>query len=45
MILPLSFCIALWDIHYVYLFFQDMEDSLGRIADFLEDDFNRMVDI
>ena len=44
MILPLSFCIALWDIYYVYLFFQDMEDDLNRIVDFLEDDFNRIVD-
>ena len=35
MILPLSFCIALWDIYYVYLFFQDMEDDLNRIVDFL----------
>ena len=44
MILPLSFCIDLWDIYYVYLFFQDMEDDLNRIVDFLEDDFNRIVD-
>ena len=44
MILPLSFCIALWDIYYVYLFFQDMEDDLNTIVDFLEDDFNRIVD-
>ena len=44
MILPLSFHIALWDIYYVYLFFQDMEDDLNRIQDFLEDVFNRIVD-
>ena len=44
MILPLSFCIALWDIYYVHLFFQDMEDDVNRIVDFLEDDFNRIVD-
>ena len=44
MILPLSFGIALWDIYYMYLFFQDMEDDLNRIVDFLEDDFNRIVD-
>ena len=44
MILPLYFCIALWDIYYMYLFFQDMEEDLNRIADFLEDDFNRKVD-
>ena len=44
MILPLSFCIALWDIYYVYLFFQDREDDPNRIVDFLEDDFNRIVD-
>ena len=37
MILPLYFCIGLWDIYYVYLFFQDMEDDLNRIVDFLED--------
>ena len=44
MILPLSFCIALRDIYYVHLFFQDMKDDLNRIVDFLEDDFNRIVD-
>ena len=44
MILALSVCIALWDIYYMYLFFQDMEKDLNRIADFLEDDFNRIVD-
>ena len=44
MILPLYFCIALWDIHYVYWLLQDMEDNLNRIVDFLEDDFNRIVD-
>ena len=44
MILPLSFCTALWDIYYVHLFFQDMEDDLNRIVDFLEDDFNGKVD-
>ena len=44
MILPLSFCIALWDCYYMHLFFQDMKDDLNRIAHFLEDDFNRIVD-
>ena len=44
MILPLYFCIALWDIYDMYLFFQDMDDDLNRIVDFLEDDFNRIVD-
>ena len=44
MILPLSFCIALWDIYYAHLFFQGMEDDVNRIVDFLEDDFNRIVD-
>ena len=44
MILPLSFSIAVWDIYYVYLFFQDMEGDLNRIADFLEDDFNKIMD-
>ena len=44
MILPLSYCIALWDIYYMYLFSQVMEEDLNRIADFLEDDFNRIVD-
>ena len=44
MILPLSFFIALWDIYYVHLFFQDMRDDLKRIVDFLEDDFNTIVD-
>ena len=44
MILPLYFCIALWDIYYMYLFFHNMEDNLNRIVDFLEDDFSRIVD-
>ena len=44
MILPLSFCVALWDIYYMHLFFQDMKDHFNRIADFLEDDFNKIVD-
>ena len=44
MILPLAFCIALWDIYYMYLFFQDMEDDINRIVHFLEGDFNRIVD-
>ena len=34
MILPLSFCIALWNICYMHLFFQDMEDDFNRIVDF-----------
>ena len=29
----------------MHLFFQDMENDLNRIVDFLEDDFNRNVDI
>ena len=44
LILPLSFCIALWDFYYMHLFFQDMEDDINRIVDFLEYDFNRIVD-
>ena len=35
MILPLSFCIALWNIYYMHLFFQDMEDDFNKIVDFL----------
>ena len=35
MILPLSFCIGLWNICYMHLFFQDMEDDFNRIVDFL----------
>ena len=45
MILPLSFCIAIWDFYYMHLFFQDMKDDFNRIADFLEDDFNRILDV
>ena len=45
LILPLSFCVAIWDFYYMHLFFQDMKDDLNRIADFLEDDFNRLVDV
>ena len=44
MILPLAFCITLWNIYYVHLFFQDMQDDFNRIVDFMEDDFNRIVD-
>ena len=28
----------------MHLFFQDMKDVINRIADFLDDDFNRIVD-
>ena len=35
MILALAFCITLWYIYYMYLFFQDMEDDFNRIVDFL----------
>ena len=35
LILPLSVCVALWDFYYMYLFFQDMEDDLNRLVDFL----------
>ena len=44
MILHLSFCIALWDIYYMPFFFQDMEDDVNRMVDFMEDVFNRIVD-
>ena len=44
MILPLSLCIAIWDFYYMHLFFQDMKDDFNRIANFLEDDFYRIVD-
>ena len=33
--LPLSVCVALLDFYYMYLFFQDMEDDLNRLVDFL----------
>ena len=35
MILPLSFCIVLWNIYYMHLFFQDMEDDFNRKVAFL----------
>ena len=35
LILPLSFCVALWDFYYMYLCFQDMEDDFNRLVDFL----------
>ena len=34
-ILHLSFCIALWDIYYVHLVCEDIENDLNRIVDFL----------
>ena len=34
-ILHLSFCIALWDIYYVHLVWEDIENDLNRIVDFL----------
>ena len=34
-ILCLSFCIALWDIYYVHLVWEDTENDLKRIVDFL----------
>ena len=45
LILPLSFCVAIWDFYYIHLFFEHMKDDLNRIADFLEDYFNRLVDV
>ena len=35
LILPLTICVALWDIYYMYLFSQDMEDDFNRLVDFL----------
>ena len=35
LILPLSFCLALVDFYYMYLFFQDMEDDFNRLVDVL----------
>ena len=35
MILCLSFCIALWDIYYLHLVWEDIENDLNRIVDFL----------
>ena len=32
-ILPLYFCIALWDIYYVHLVWDDIENDLNRITD------------
>ena len=32
-ILPLYFCIALWDIYYVHLVWEDIENDLNRIMD------------
>ena len=34
-ICSLSFCIALWDIYYVHLVWEDIENDLNRIMDFL----------
>ena len=34
-ILCLSFCIALWDIYYMHLGWEDIENDLNRITDFL----------
>ena len=34
-ILHLSFCIALWDIYYMHLAWEDMENDLNRIVGFL----------
>ena len=31
---PLSFCIALWDIYYVHLVWEDIGNDLNRITDF-----------
>ena len=34
-ILHLSFCIALWDIYYMHFIWEDIENDLIRIVDFL----------
>ena len=32
-ILPLYFCIALWDIYYMHLVWEDIENNLNRITE------------
>ena len=34
-IIPLAFCITLWNIYYLYLVWEDIENDLNRIVDFL----------
>ena len=34
-ILCLSLCMALWDLYYVHLVWEDIENDLNRIVDFL----------
>ena len=34
-ILRMSFCITLWNIYYMHLVWEDIENDLNRITDFL----------
>ena len=34
-ILPLAFCITLWNIYYLHLIWEDIENDLNRMVDFL----------
>ena len=42
-ILPLSICVALWDIYYIFMFFQDMKDDFNRLVDRLDDFFKTFL--
>ena len=44
-ILPLSFCMALWDIYYMHLVWQDIKNDLHRITDSLQINFLNLINI
>ena len=44
-ILPLSFCIALWDIYYMHLVQEDIENDLNRITDSFQIYFLNFINV
>ena len=44
-ILPLYFCIALWDIYYMHLVWEDTENDLNRIMDSFQIYFLNFINV
>ena len=44
-ILPLYFCIALWNIYYVHLVWKDIENDLNRITDSFQIYFLNFINV
>ena len=44
-ILPLSFCISVWDIYYMHLVWEDIENDLNRIMDSFQIYFLNFINV